>query len=376
MLIKRELEDKLIKSINSNKAKFIFGARQVGKTTLIKQITDKLQLPVRYFVGDSQHDREILRPLSVNYLKQLIDKASIIVIDEAHKFEEIDNTIKLIVDNLPGTQVIATGSSAFILKARTSDSLAGRKKTFNIYPLTFKELKDHFGFDTELKSLEERLIFGSYPEVVTTDDKKELLDDLQESYLFKDILEWEGIRKSQKLQKLLTALAFQVGSQVKYRELASLVGLDTTTVEKYIDILEQSFIIFRLPSFSKNLRNELKYSRKIYFWDLGIRNSLIKDFRPLAVRNDTGALWENYIIAERIKRRYYSGKDCSFYFWRTKQAQEIDLIEICDGQISAFELKFNPQKKARLNKTFANAYPEASFSVINRQNYWEILLED
>ena len=372
-LIKRSLENTIKKSIFKGKAVFIFGARQVGKTTLIKQITSGLDKKTKFFVGDAQADRQILLPKSVNYLKNLVGDAEIIIIDEAHKFDEIDNTIKLLVDNFKGKQIIATGSSAFILKSKTSDSLAGRKRTFNLYPLSFKELSDFHGFDEELRQLDMRLIYGSYPEVVITDEKRQTLDDIRESYLFKDILEWEGIRKSQKIVKLLTALALQIGSQVRYRELAGLVGLDPVTVEKYIDILEQSFIIYRLPSFSRNLRNELKFSRKIFFWDLGIRNSLISNFNPLDLRSDIGAMWENYVITELIKHRYYQQKDCQFYFWRTQQAQEIDLIEICNGSINAYEIKWNPRQKPKFHRTFSKAYPEAKLHFINRDNFWDFI---
>jgi uncharacterized protein len=268
-----------------------------------------------------------------------------------------------------------SGSSAFELKNQINEPLTGRKWEYELYPFSFQELSNHTNLVQELSNLENRLVFGCYPEVVNhSGNAREYLESLAESYLFKDIFTWQQIKKPEKLLKLLQAIAFQVGNEVSYNELGNMVGLDNQTVENYITTLERAFVIFRLQPLSMNLRKELKTKRKIYFYDNGIRNAIIAQFSPIETRTDIGALWENYFISERLKMNAYNGIKVNSYFWRTSDQQEIDYIESRDGVYQTFELKWNPNKSPKLSKTFASAYPNNSYNVINRQNYFEFLL--
>ena len=299
-----------------------------------------------------------------------------VVIDEAQKVDNIGLTLKLIVDNMPDVQVIATGSSAFELRNFLNEPLTGRKYEYQMFPISSKEIYQSSGYIDLKGLLEIRLIYGSYPDILNhANDARELLRMLTDSYLYKDILVTDNLRKPDVLDKLLRALAFQVGSEVSYNELAQTVGTDSKTVERYIELLEKCYIIFRLHGLSRNLRNELKKAKKIYFYDNGVRNAVIQQFAPLELRNDAGALWENFFISERIKRNHYQQNYCNIYFWRTKSQLEIDYIEEQNGQMTVFEMKWNPKKSnTSIPETFLNAYDVKETVVITPDNYLDYLL--
>ena len=351
------------------------GARQVGKSTLLQMILGERK-KVLWMNGDDPDIQSLFGYMTSTRLNAIIGTNEVVVIDEAQRIEEIGLRIKLITDQIPGVQVIATGSSSFELSNKVNESLTGRKREFKMFPLTFREMVEDSDFLSETRMLPHRMVYGYYPEVVSTPgNERMILKELSDSYLYKDILSLEGVGKPEKLMKLIKVLALQIGSQVAYSEVGRLVGLDSKTVEKYIDILEKSFIIFRMPSFSRNLRNELKTTRKIFFWDLGIRNAVIGNLSQVENRQDTGALWENFVIAERMKLLAYQDSFAQSYFWRTKQQKEIDYIEEEDGRIRAFEMKWNPNKSAtKCPESFLSAYPDAVYKVITPDNIEEFLL--
>jgi len=374
-MIKRILEDQIVSLLGSGKAIIIMGARQVGKSTLLDTIfRDKKD--ILYMTGDDLDVQELFSQMTSTRLKALLGTTKILIIDEAQRITNIGLRLKLITDQIKDVQVIATGSSSFELASKVNESLAGRKREFRMYPVSFSEMVSHTNLLEELRLIPHRMVYGYYPEVVSNPGNETvILKELSHSFLYKDILSFESINKPDKIVRLLKALAFQIGSQVSYNEVGQLVGLDSKTVERYIDILEKSYIIFRLGSFSRNLRNELKASRKIYFWDLGIRNLLIGNLAQVENRTDTGALWENFIIAERLKRNSYNGSLAQYWFWRTQQQKEIDYLEEVDGQIEAFEFKWNDKKAiVRVPDSFAKAYPGANFHVITPNNVDEFLL--
>ena len=325
--------------------------------------------------GDENDVQDLISQASATRMSAIFGTKKIVVIDEAQRIDDIGLKLKLITDSLPEIQLFATGSSSFELANKINEPLTGRKWEYKMYPLSFSEMVTHHGLLTEKRMVSQRLIYGYYPEIVTHEgEEKERLKLLSESYLFKDVLAWESIQKPDKLIKLLQALSFQVGSQVSYNELGQTCGLDSKTVEKYILLLEQAFVIFRLNSFSRNLRNELKASKKIYFYDNGIRNALINNFTQIEARTDIGALWENFLVAERMKFNDYEHHWKKIYFWKTKEQQEIDLIEESDGKLSAFEFKWSPKKNAKCPVTFSKAYPEANFLIIHKDNFEDFLL--
>jgi predicted AAA+ superfamily ATPase len=370
-IIEKQIADKFFKG----KAILIFGPRQVGKTTLVKKIVSAQNQPFKWFSGDEADVRSLLSNTTSTKLKALFGNNKIVVIDEAQRIENIGITIKLVTDQMPDIQLVATGSSAFELANKINEPLTGRKFEFSLFPFSFGELSQHFELLEETRLLENRLIYGSYPEIVNNpSNEKEYLNLLTDSYLFKDILSYEGIKKPSVLQKLLSALALQLGSEVSYHELGQVLGIDKNTVEKYIDLLEQVYIVFRLNGFNRNLRNELKKSKKIYFYDNGIRNALIGNFLPLDRRTDTGALWENYLISERKKVLKYRQLYGQSYFWRTTQQQEIDYLEERDGTLEAYEFKWNPATKVKFPATFLEAYPIKSTQVITPNNYSDLFL--
>lgn len=297
-----------------------------------------------------------------------------LVIDEAQKVDNIGLTIKLIVDNIKNVQVVASGSSAFELRNRLNEPLTGRKFEYQMFPISCSEIVDTFGSIEEKRTLENRLVYGSYPDIVMhPEEARRYLTDLTKSYLYKDILSLDSLRKPQLLDSLLKALAFQVGSEVSTNELARTLQTDSKTVDKYIDLLEKCYVIFRLGGLSRNLRTELKRAKKIYFYDNGVRNAVIQQFAPVNLRNDMGVLWENFFIAERMKRNHYYGHYCNKYFWRTTLQQEIDLVEESDGMMTAFEMKWNPNKKVLFSKSFTEAYPVKETITITLENYMEYL---
>ena len=373
-MIERTQESAIKSLIGSNKAIILMGARQVGKSTLLHSLLDGDE-SVLWLNGDDDDVRELFRSISSTRLKAIVGNRKTVVIDEAQRIEDIGLRLKLITDQMPGVQVIATGSSSFELSSKVNEPLTGRKRELKLFPLSFREMVSHTSFLEERRMIPHRLIYGYYPEVVCNpSNEKVVLKELTDSYLYKDLLSFDTLRKPDVIVRLLKALALQIGSQVSYNELASLLGLSSKTVEKYLDILEKSYIIFRLGSFSRNMRNELKLSRKIYFWDLGIRNALIGNMAPLENRNDTGALWENFLIAERMKYNSYSNSFAQSYFWRTKDQSEVDYLEEEDGNLSAYEFKWNPAKsKTKCPASFAAAYPSSTYRVITPDNIEEFI---
>lgn len=373
-MIARLLENIIQTKLNKGKAIILMGARQVGKTTLLKNIFSS-NADILWLNGDETDVQSMFDNMTSSRLKAIIGNKKVIVIDEAQRISDIGLRLKLITDQIPDVQLIATGSSSFELANKINEPLTGRKWEYRMYPISFQEMVEHHGLIEEKRMVPHRLIYGYYPDVITNQgNEKEILKQLSDSYLYKDILMWEQVKKPDKLTKLLQALAFQVGSQVSYSELGQISGLDGKTVEKYIILLEQAYVIFRLGSFSRNLRNELKNSRKIYFVDNGIRNALIANFSQIESRNDIGALWENFLVSERVKKNNYHNTWANSWFWRTKQQKEIDYIEEQDAQISTFEFKWNLNAKYKTPIQFLEAYPNSTFSVIHNENVESFLL--
>ncbi len=369
-MIERLLKNLIEKRLYRNKAIIVIGPRQVGKTTLLKMLVSDTKNKVLEWNCDEPDVRRRLTEPTSTELKAEIGDADLILIDEAQRIKNIGITLKLLIDNYPEKQVIATGSSAIEMSNSINEPLTGRKYEYVMYPFSCEELFNEFGEQEEHRMLERRLIYGSYPEVVNNPgEERETLTELVGSYLYKDIFSFQDVRKPEIIEQLLQALALQIGSEVSYNELGRLLGLNTATVQRYIDLLEKSYVVFHLRSFSRNVRSELKKSRKIYFYDNGVRNALIGDYKPLALRNDTGALWENYIIAERLKHNAYNTFYGKSYFWRTQQQQEIDYIEDIDGMLHTYEFKWNEGKHPRLTDTFAKAYPDHTFTVVSPENY-------
>lgn len=360
--------------MSDKKAIIILGPRQAGKTTLITHLTARSGKNLLFWNGDETNIRIMLENPTSTRLRNLIGKHSLLVIDEAQRIENIGLCIKLITDNIPGVKVIATGSSAFELANKINEPLTGRKWEYQLYPLSYAEMVSHHGAMEENRLLQQRLVYGYYPEVVTNaGDEKECLKQISDSYLYRDILTWEKIHKPDKLERLVQALAFQVGQEVSYHELGQLTGLDNQTVEKYIYLLEKSFVVFRLGSLCRNLRNELKKSRKIYFYDNGLRNAVINQFNPIGLRNDTGVLWENFLVSERIKHTHYNEIYCNRFFWRTHARQEIDYVEEREGKLFAFEFKWNKKAKVKFPKTFVSGYANVETKLITRENFEEFI---
>lgn len=374
-MIDRLLENRIREKLFKKKAIILMGARQVGKTSLLQKLFAD-QKDILWLSGDEFDVQQMFEKTSSTRLKSIIAKNKIVIIDEAQRISDIGLKLKLITDNIKDLQVIATGSSSFELANNINEPLTGRKWEYKLFPISFSEMVNHHGLLEEKRLIPHRMIYGYYPDVINNPgNEKEILKQLTDSYLFKDILMWEQIKKPDKLLRLLQALAFQVGSQVSLNELGQMCSLDSKTVEKYINLLEQAFVIFRLGSFSRNLRNELKTSKKIYFYDNGIRNALITNMNSIESRTDTGALWENFIISERIKHLNYSGKWLNYWYWRTKEQKEIDFIEEENGEITAYEFKWNPNSRVKSPRQFLNAYPESTFNVIHPENCDEFLID-
>ena len=373
-MIKRTLESRIRGYIGKGKAVIVFGARQVGKTTLLRMLYKTDDENALWLNGDEPDVRALFENATSTRLNSIIGTRKVVVIDEAQRISNIGLALKLIIDTNPNVQVIATGSSSFDLANNINEPLTGRKFEMLMFPLSFAELSAHNGLLEETRMLQHRLVFGSYPDVVNNvGDEREVLQQLSDSYLYKDILAYDKIKKNEKIEKLLQAIAYQIGSEVSYNELSQTCGLDPKTVDSYVQLLEKAYIIFRLPSYSRNLRNELKFAKKIYFWDCGIRNAVIGNFQQPETRQDIGALFENYIISERLKQQSYARTYAKGYFWRTSAKQEIDYIEEANGAITAFEFKWNPRRKATVPASFARAYPTVPFKVVTRDNYWEFL---
>ncbi len=374
-MINRILENNIAHRLNKGKAIIVMGARQVGKTTMLNKMFEPLRNDIFWLNGDANDTLALFENINALRFKALIGNAKTLIIDEAQRISDIGIKLKQIIDQIPDLQVVATGSSSFDLANKINEPLTGRKWEYKLFPLSFNELSQNTNVLEEKRMLPHRLIYGSYPDVVNNvGDEQKTLTEITNSYLYKDIMDYEGIHKADKLVTLLQVLAYQLGSEVSLTELAQLTGLDVKTVDKYITILEQAYIIFRLRSFSRNMRNELKNSRKIYFYDNGIRNAVIRNFAPAEMRGDIGSLFENFFISERIKNKEYIEDYSLSWFWRTKTQQEIDYIEERDGKIKAFEIKWNPNRKAKLPLSFKNAYPNVEFYVVNRENYYEFLI--
>lgn len=372
-MIDRQLEASLKDKMFKGKAIILVGARQVGKTTLLKKIFSG-EKDVLWMNGDEPDIQKLFSDITSTRFKAIIGQKNIIVIDEAQRIADIGLRLKLVIDALPDVQIVATGSSSFELANKVNEPLTGRKWEYKMYPITFAEMVNHHGLIEEKRLIKHRLVYGYYPDVVNNyGQEKDVLRLLAESYLYKDVLSWENIQKPEKLTRLLQALALQVGCQVSFNELGQLCGLDSKTIEKYVNILEQTYIVFRLPSFSRNLRNELKSSRKIYFFDNGIRNAVLASFNQFESRTDTGALWENFLVSERLKKQAYTGIWANNYFWRTRDQKEIDFIEDSDQQISAFEFKWNPTQKVKSARIFRDAYNTEPI-VVHSDNFEEFLL--
>jgi predicted AAA+ superfamily ATPase len=368
----RILYQTIVDQCFKSKVIILIGARQVGKTTLLKKLQKEMNVPSIWLNADEADIlQEIAQATTSTQLLQLFGKDNkLVIIDEAQQIPNIGKKLKLFYDNYPEIQVIATGSSAFELQNETNEPLTGRKREFYLYPLSFAELVGQTSLLEEKRLLHTRLIYGSYPEVINHPGKeKEVLREIATSYLYKDILQIDGIRKSSVIEKLLQALAFQIGSEVNYHELAQLIGnINTVTVEKYLDLLEKAFVIYKLPALSRNLRNELKKGKKYYFYDNGIRNVLISNYNSIALRQDVGALWENYILAERLKHNQYAQYYSNQYFWRTHDQAEIDYIEETGGALHAVEIKWKTQKVSFPN-SFLQAYPNHTTQIISTDNY-------
>ncbi|MCB0281870.1 MAG: ATP-binding protein [Calditrichae bacterium] len=376
-MINRELINLVEKNLFKNKAIIILGARQTGKTTLLKYFYDKFKNETLFLDCDETIVREQLQDASSQKLRRLLGNAKVIFIDEAQRVKNIGLSLKIIKDQIPEKQLIVSGSSSLDLANEINEPLTGRKFEYYLYPISFGELVAHKNLITIQSDLEQRMIYGMYPDIINNvGDEIALLKNLAGSYLYKDLLSYKEIRKPALLEKLLQALALQIGNEVSFSELAGLLQIDKQTIEKYVYLLEQAFIIFRLAPLSRNLRNELSKMRKIYFWDTGIRNALISNFNPINLRNDAGALWENFLISERLKKNHYHEKYGNYFFWRTHQQQEIDFIEEYDGKMHAFEFKWNPKAKVRFPKTFLDAYPEHETAIVHRDNYVDFLMED
>lgn len=377
-MIQRKLAQTINNRLFKGKAIIIVGARQVGKTSLMRNLMSHHKEPILSLNCDDPEVRAMLSGVNLSNLRLLIGKHKIVIIDEAQRVDGIGLTLKLITDNIPDVQLLVTGSSSLELRNRLDEPLTGRKFEYTMFPVSTAELLDTYGLLGVKQTLENRLIFGSYPDIIThSDDAAELLTNLSGSYLYRDLLSLDDIRRPVLLEKLLVALALQVGSEVSFNELAQTTGTNSKTVEKYVNLLSKCFVIFQLSAYNRNVRTELKRGKKIYFYDNGIRNAILQNFSPLNLRQDVGALWENFLISERIKANHYAHRHAKSYFWRTTQQQEIDYIEDCDGKIDAFELKWNKRAaaKARMPEIFTKSYDVASFSAVTPDNYLQFLIE-
>ncbi|WP_373492959.1 ATP-binding protein [Aquiflexum sp.] len=376
-MIVREVEKLITKKLYQGKILLISGPRQVGKTTLMRQLAASLNKEALWLNCDNPDDRIDLEDATLSSLKSLVGSYTLVMIDEAQRVKNIGLTLKLLADNFPQVQIIASGSSSLELANTINEPLTGRKRELRLFPLSTEELSHHTSLREEKRLLENRLVYGFYPEVINNpSDAEEILRELTSSYLYKDILTLDQVRKPVILQKLLMALALQVGSEVTFNELGNTIGIDKETAEKYIDLLEKSYVIFKLNSFSRNLRREIKRGRKIYFWDNGVRNALINNFNGVSLRSDVGALWENFIISERMKHLHYSGINANVFFWRTTTGKELDWLEERGGIIHTYEAKWNPKRRSNFPLGFQDAYPDSTFTLVNPENYLSILSEE
>lgn len=377
-IYKRAILAEFHRKLLPNKVLLLLGARRVGKTQLIKNYLETIP-PESYLQlnGEDINDANLLKERTVNNYKRLLANVNLLVIDEAQNIPEIGLILKLIVDTIDGIKIIATGSSVFDLSNNLGEPLVGRKNTIYLFPLAQMEFSEKENFKQTTENLEQRLLFGSYPELEQYEDwndKKDYLYEIINSYLLKDILIFEGIKHSDKIYDLLRLIAFQLGKEVSILELAKNLQLSKNTVSNYLDLLSKVFIIFKVEGFSRNLRKEIVKSSRWYFYDNGIRNGIINNFNRLEMRNDIGDLWENYLASERIKKQHYKKIKSNNYFWRTYDQQELDWLEEIGDNLAGFEFKWNENKKAKIPTAFAKAYPDATFEVINRSNYLDFIV--
>ena len=374
-MIKRMIVERIKARLFKGKAIIVLGPRQSGKTTLINYLL--LDYPNQYcrFNGDEPDIREEFRNASSTHLRSLIRDKRIVFIDEAQRIDEIGIVIKLLVDNYPDIQVIATGSSAFDLAGKINEPLTGRKYEYLLFPISYQEMVNDHGLLLENRYLQHRLIFGYYPEIVTKQEGEiELLTLLTDSYLFKDLFNLEKIKKPLLLEKIIRALAFQVGNEVSFNEISQLVSADNQTVERYINMMEKAYIIHRLPALSRNVRNEIKKGQKIFFWDNGILNCIKGNFNEISSRSDVGSLWENYVISERMKYLSNNFINARSYFWRNTQKMEIDYIEEENNSYTAYEIKWNPKKKVKFPQSFIKNYPVSNTMIVNPENFYKWII--
>lgn len=377
-ILSRSIENSILKSLVPNKVIVLLGPRRIGKTFLLRKLLTKINEPNLFLNGEDITTHELLNRRSVqNYLNMLGGKR-LLIIDEAQNIEDIGRILKLMIDGIVGLKIIVTGSSAFDIANVTGEPLTGRKKTFYLFPLSEKEYRTIEDPTQHKDNLNERLIFGNYPELLHLESKEDKVDYLKEilnSYLLKDILTLDKIRNSDKIFNLLRLIAFQVGKEVSYQELGTQLGLSKNTVERYLDLLSKVFVIHKLGGYSKNLRKEVTKSSKWFFYDNGLRNILIANMNPISLRNDMGQLWVNYMISERLKQQTYDGKIVNHYFWRTYDGQEIDLVEEKEGRLDGFEIKWGTNKKVKQPALWSATYDNATFKVINPTNYYDWIIE-
>ena len=375
-MIKRVIKNSIQADYRREKVIVLLGARQVGKTTLLSELQEGAN-KVLSLNCDNVDDVLLLESKTSTELKYLLSSYDLVFIDEAQRVKNIGLTLKMIGDLKLKTQVVVTGSSSFDMANEVNEPATGRLIEYNLYPFSLSELAIETSEREEKRLLETRMVYGLYPEVVTEPgDAKRILMGLTNNYLYKDLFMYRGIKKPDLIQKLVRALALQLGNEVSYNELSSFLGVDRGTIETYINLLEKCFVVFRLDSFSRNLRNEIKKGKKIYFYDNGIRNAVLSNFAPLELRNDTGALWENLMVSERVKRNSYLGDFAQLFFWRTHEQQEIDLVEEQDGVLRTFEFKWNDKVKVKRPKSFVNAYPNSTYEVVTPENYWNFIRID
>ena len=375
-MIKRVIKNSIQADYRREKVIVLLGARQVGKTTLLSELQEGAN-KVLSLNCDNVDDVLLLESKTSTELKYLLSSYDLVFIDEAQRVKNIGLTLKMIGDLKLKPQVVVTGSSSFDMANEVNEPATGRLIEYNLYPFSLSELAIETSEREEKRLLETRMVYGLYPEVVTEPgDAKRILMGLTDNYLYKDLFMYRGIKKPDLIQKLVRALALQLGNEVSYNELSSLLGVDRGTIETYINLLEKCFVVFRLDSFSRNLRNEIKKGKKIYFYDNGIRNAVLSNFAPLELRNDTGALWENLMVSERVKRNSYLGDFAQLFFWRTHEQQEIDLVEEQDGVLRTFEFKWNDKVKVKRPKSFVDAYPNSTYEVVTPENYWNFIRID
>lgn len=377
MQIKRTLLLQIEQALTPGKVLILYGPRQVGKTTLVNELMARTNRRVRFVNADELAYRDVLGSQDRRILGEVLGEAELLVIDEAQRVPNIGLNLKILVDSFPNAAFLATGSASFELANKVSEPLTGRTLTFNLFPISYAELSTTYGSFEARRQLERWLVWGSYPAIVTSEPaglRERLLSELAGSYLYRDMLALEGVRRADKIVDLLRLLAFQIGHEVSLAELGASLALNRATVERYLDLLEKSFVIFKMGGFSRNLRKEISKNARYYFYDNGIRNSLIQNFNPLHLRNDLGQLWENFLVVERRKTNQAANRAANSYFWRTYDQKEIDLVEERGGQLFGYELKWQGEMRKTTREEFTATYPGASLSCVTRENFEPFLL--